>query len=98
MPAKTDPTFAPPNDPNVAIWRYMDFTKFVSMLENGGLYFARAHLLGDPFEGSMPRANEKLRKRFGATLHEDVRLMRQHWRKWTLVNCWHIRTPNRTGD
>jgi len=30
----------------------MDFTKFVSMLDSGGLFFAQAATLEDPFEGS----------------------------------------------
>jgi len=34
------------------LWRYMDFSKFVAMLKDGGLYFARADQLGDPFEGA----------------------------------------------
>ncbi len=35
------------------LWRYMDFTKFVSLLERSALHFCRADLLGDPFEGSI---------------------------------------------
>ena len=34
------------------LWRYMDFTKYVSMLSTGGLYFARADTLDDIFEGA----------------------------------------------
>ena len=62
MPAKIDhPSFKQPENNKIMVWRYMDFTKFVSMLENGGLFFCRADLLGDPFEGSFARANEELR-------------------------------------
>ena len=62
MPAVTDhPDFKQPSNPNIKIWRYMDFTKYVSMLDLGGLYFRRFHLLDDRFEGSYARANiEKL--------------------------------------
>jgi len=38
--------------PGTRLWRYMDFAKFMSMLEHGILYFARADMLGDPFEGA----------------------------------------------
>jgi len=41
MPAEENEAFPAPEDPNVSIWRYMDFTKFVSMLANQGLYFCR---------------------------------------------------------
>lgn len=38
---------------NQTVWRYMDFAKLVSMLQLRGLYFSRADLLGDPFEGAI---------------------------------------------
>lgn len=41
-----------PNDPNIPIWRYMDFAKFVDLLERKQLHFARLDQLGDPFEGA----------------------------------------------
>jgi hypothetical protein len=34
------------------LWRYMDFTKYVSMLSISGLYFARADFFDDHFEGA----------------------------------------------
>ncbi|PKO10107.1 MAG: hypothetical protein CVU40_07115 [Chloroflexi bacterium HGW-Chloroflexi-2] len=34
------------------LWRYMDFTKFVSMLSMKGLYFARADCFQDIYEGA----------------------------------------------
>lgn len=48
-------------DKNATIWRYMDFTEFVDILSNGGLFFARVDKLGDDFEGSCPKANLKYR-------------------------------------
>ena len=38
--------------PITSLWRYMDFSKFVSLISNKALYFSRADLLGDPFEGA----------------------------------------------
>ena len=35
-----------------SLWRYMEFAKFVALLKEGGLYFARADRLGDKFEGA----------------------------------------------
>lgn len=37
---------------NTQIWRYMDFAKFVAILSQKGLFFARADKLEDPFEGA----------------------------------------------
>jgi hypothetical protein len=46
---------APTN--NAALWRYMDLSKFVSLLQTQEIYFARADTLGDPFEGSVGTLN-----------------------------------------
>lgn len=37
---------------NTQLWRYMDFSKYVSMLVDSGLYFARADTFEDVFEGA----------------------------------------------
>jgi hypothetical protein len=41
------------------IWRYMDFAKFVAMLQQGGLYFPRADKLEDRFEGAVGLASRE---------------------------------------
>ena len=38
--------------PSATIWRYIDFSKFVSLIATRSLYFARADKLGDEFEGA----------------------------------------------
>ena len=47
--------------PKSKLWRYMDFTKYVSLLSSRGLYFARADRLEDAFEGAkgLRRRKEK---------------------------------------
>ena len=45
------------------IWRYMDFTKFVSLLDKKSLFFCRADKLDDPFEGSSTIPNTETWKR-----------------------------------
>lgn len=39
-------------DKDSRLWRYMDFTKYVSMLSTSGLYFSRADSFDDHFEGA----------------------------------------------
>lgn len=51
-------TFIPPDDPDIPIWRYRDFTKFVSILEHSGLFFGRVDRLDDHFEGSFPAGDD----------------------------------------
>jgi hypothetical protein len=48
--------FVPPETSEQKIWRYMDFTKFVSMLARQCLYFTSLKKLSDqdPFEGLFP--------------------------------------------
>jgi hypothetical protein len=50
-----------PTDPQIRIWRYMDFTKLLSMLEDNALFFTRADLFEDAFEGSYPEPNPAAR-------------------------------------
>ena len=82
-------------DDGSTLWRYMDFTKFVSLLDRHALFFARADKLGDPFEGAYTMVNmhpevQKLlmsdvNEQSRAGLFQYIRAMRTT----TLVNCWH---------
>lgn len=47
-----------PADPTISLWRYMDLSKFVALLQQQAIVFPRADLLGDPFEGSVPLMNK----------------------------------------
>jgi hypothetical protein len=49
-------SFVPPEASEHKTWRYMDFTKFVSMLARKSLYFTNLKKLSknDPFEGLLP--------------------------------------------
>jgi len=43
------------------LWRYMDFSKFVSMLSTSSLYFSRADMFDDHFEGAKGLLKRKKR-------------------------------------
>lgn len=101
MSSATHPLFQKPEDLDTPIWRYMDFTKFVAMLESGALYFSRTDLLGDPFEGSITKPNLKKREALRALSRPEIRMGRQlerlgpvlgpkFLRNWTFINCWHM--------
>ena len=93
---KSRSVFREPDNLNVKIWRYIDFTKFVSLLDLKALYFPRSDLLGDPFEGAMPRDNF----RFYSLLYgtppitpeglQEISQLRQELRKRVYINCWHM--------
>lgn len=47
-------------EPTVKLWRYMDFAKFLSLLESESLFFTRIDHFVDPFEGALGvQANEE---------------------------------------
>ena len=73
------------------MWRYLDFTKFVSLLDRSALFFARTHTLDDPFEGSVTTVNEALSPRFypNDRNRENIKYFRRRLLQYTLVNCWH---------
>lgn len=53
--------FVIPSDLQIKLWRYLDFTKFVSMLEKKAVFFMFTEHLNDPFEGSTSAINKDLR-------------------------------------
>lgn len=46
-------------DENQGLWRYMDFSKFVAMMQQGGLHFTRASNFEDPFEAAAGMASKE---------------------------------------
>jgi len=75
----------------------MDFTKFVAILASSSLYFTRADLLGDPFEGSYTTktllALEDVHRKhrvMGSMLSEGAQRLRKQRREEAVVSCWHL--------
>jgi hypothetical protein len=97
-----DPAFQQPDNLDARVWRYMDFFKFVSLLQKSALYFARADKLDDPFEGSYPKINVSARMSFLAeTLGfpspeartnaiKEGEFFNKQWRRYIAINCWHL--------
>jgi hypothetical protein len=90
--------FRSPQDSNEIIWRYFDFTKYVSLLDRKALYFCRADLLSDLFEGSFPIENvnnrDKLYTKMEVELPTKNRIPLKdipiRIRKHTYINSWHM--------
>jgi hypothetical protein len=55
-------SFKVPSNKDIKIWRYMDLAKYLAILQRRSLFFPRATLLGDPFEGSSPKPIVTLRQ------------------------------------
>ena len=96
------PVFTQPPDEHVKVWRYMDFTKLVSLLDSRELYFTRTDKLDDPFEGSWPKINVAARRQVPdivvspearESFLKAMAMLGEHARKWarcTAINCWHM--------
>jgi len=97
----THPAVTTPEPDELVIWRYMDFTKFVSMLEDQALFFPSLFELTrvDAFEGALstPVVQEFLNAPRGEDMSEEqARERGEHnlrvfgmARQLLYVNCWH---------
>jgi hypothetical protein len=85
---------APPD--NAVLWRYMDFTKFVSMLNSSSLYFTQACQMEDKFEGVYPRATiDRAASGHGLVYpgFNPMQTLRHHsdlCRRSMYLSCWHM--------
>ena len=86
--------FKQPKNKNVKIWRFMDFSKYLSILDSETLFFSRADSLGDSYEGSLSRMNKKLHPIFYKDLSLDMRAYlssnKKNLSKWMYINCWYM--------
>ncbi len=95
------PVFVAPENPDAPIWRYMDFTSFVAMLEYQGIFFPRADHVSDPYEGAITRASEEYRRRLRLELRKQgVKLAAREFRELDalyarvrsviFISAWHV--------
>ncbi len=87
--------FIKPDNENIKIWRYLDFTKFISLLDKRALFFARADKFNDPFEGSTSKANvqhrpEVYKDSIAVKYLDQISKINKEFVKFTIINCWHI--------
>jgi len=59
MPYQEHPSFRKPEDENSKVWRFMDFAKFVQILESNALFFCRADRFTDEFERYYAKGNRE---------------------------------------
>ena len=71
------------------IWRYMDFTKFVSMLHYKSLHFTRVDTLKDPYDTSIASYFAEHTNISPLALKKTSEFEKARRRK-IFVNCWHI--------
>lgn len=87
---------------DLKVWRYMPFSKFISMLTFQAIWFPKLNILQDQFEGTMPTATKAM---MNAKYHAMKRNIppETHWqfdqmasknendsRELLLVSCWFL--------
>lgn len=91
---------------SLVIWRYMSLRKFKSLINNEALFFCRADVFSDPFEGSNPKRELENRNKMlnnssifengfidvNKTQQTDTNIANLHSRLKSCynINCWHI--------
>lgn len=74
------------------IWRYMDFWKFLNLLESKALFFSNSENLGDNFEGRIPSfVLEKIKlkdKETGTDSNDIINHIENICRKTFLISSW----------
>ncbi|CAM1345512.1 hypothetical protein [Tenacibaculum amylolyticum] len=95
------PIFNAPENENVKVWRYMDFTKLISLIDTRRLFFSRADMFDDPFEGSYPKINVEARSLHPEDITDEgkqnyLELMNKmgdinkQWPRYIAISCWHM--------
>jgi hypothetical protein len=87
-----------PNAPRYgnSLWRYMDFWKFESLLQERGIFLTRSDLVNDQREASLSFANLRYRAQVYKNDPAMVQCHRRYvqelpnMKRWTYISCWRI--------
>ena len=66
------PVFKQPANENILLWRYMDLSKFIWMIQHNALFFCRSDRMGDPFEGHYTKAIVDQEEEYIRTLQSNT--------------------------
>ena len=96
MPYVSDPNFPTGLTENDRVWRYVNFAKFVDLLERKKQYFVSASKLIeiDPYEGHFQKTSflhpEQVDEYTRQLFERKDKTERNEIPKSVFVNCWHI--------
>jgi len=87
------PVFQTKNSSDKPIWRYMDFWKFLNLLETKSIFFSNTSNLGDNNEGRIPsfvlKRMLELDKQKGNKINEELnKYLENSLRKTHLISSW----------
>lgn len=93
----TYPTDSEPLSASTTIWRYIDLTSLIVMLERARLHFPLMSRLGDPWEGAPSSADLlAIAREEGLTYDEAMDRLRAYQRRagrdrnWLAASCWYM--------
>ncbi|MUL29473.1 DUF2971 domain-containing protein [Priestia megaterium] len=82
---------------NPIVWRYMDISKFKSLLENSSLFFAKPSAFADPLEGSYSMWDVKELKENEELNTQTSRDYMKKIQEFSAISCWHINEHESAG-
>ncbi len=92
-----------PSDPDIPIWRYFTFPKFMDLLTSRALFFCRADKFEDKFEGYVNNwIKESLKNEFKEFENEeemkgDLLGLLSQLGEFTLISCWNMNYTDTLG-
>ena len=72
------------------LWRYMDFLKFVDLLQRSSLWFTRLDQFPDPYEGALTKPTAEFFAEVRSRTGFRGGINHEKFRKIRCVNCWHM--------
>ena len=92
MPYKQHPSFIEPQDKTARLWRYMDLSQFLYVLDKGVLFFPSAATLSkaDPYEGEPVLAKVNAAKEKGQDERQRLQLESKVFKHLNFFSCWHM--------
>jgi len=88
---------------NTKVWRYMDFYKFISLLQFKAIWFSKLQVLEDQYEGTFPFIDYQSFKERDNNIQEWIKRENKtnavlstvddninHGRELAVVNCWNL--------
>jgi hypothetical protein len=89
-----------PRNPHLKVWRFLDFAKFVDMLERKALFFSSVMAFDDPYEGKLPSSFARLiladeifvedKRGKDGFVSIRKRLIKSMGKRSSFVNCWYL--------
>ena len=81
-------------DKSKIIWRYIDLSKFLDLLETEELFFCRVDKLFDNHEGAITKAQRELDRAIIKSVsylgQRIIDIDHEEDKKYAFVNCWHL--------